>query len=71
MTENPAGAWVGDQVWDEAAEKEGVVTDVKNGVYELRPLNRTWGETWTVRDGTKLTVTVPREERLRRRREEA
>ncbi|KAA0941826.1 hypothetical protein [Streptomyces apricus] len=70
MTEEPK-PWVGDQVWDEVAEKEGVVTDVKNGVYELRPPNRTWGETWTVLDGTKLRVTVSRQERLRRRREEA
>ncbi|MFI1409434.1 hypothetical protein ACH4Y0_05810 [Streptomyces sp. NPDC020707] len=68
MSEDPAGAWVGDQVWDEVAEKEGVVTDVQGGTFVIRELY-TWALTWTAPSKDRLTVTVTREERMRRRRE--
>ncbi|MFJ3497754.1 hypothetical protein ACIPPJ_29770 [Streptomyces sp. NPDC086091] len=67
MGEERPKAWVGDQVWDEDAGKEGVVTDVRGGVYVLRELY-TWALTWTAPGGDRLRVTVPRLERLRRRR---
>lgn len=57
--------WVGDQVHDGHANREGVITDVKKGTYVLRPLGRYSGGTWPASDPAQLTVTVPREERLR------
>ncbi|MGW5198658.1 hypothetical protein [Streptomyces spiralis] len=69
MTEKKT-PWVGDQVHDAHADREGVITDVKSGTYILRPVHRYWGETWTASDPEKLTVTMSREERLRKRREE-
>lgn len=42
MTEQKS-PWVGDQVYDANADKEGVITDVKNGTYILRPINHHWG----------------------------
>ncbi|MEU6449577.1 hypothetical protein [Streptomyces sp. NPDC046979] len=68
MSHEGTGAWVGDQVFDEMAGKEGVVTDVKGGLFILREVYA-WALTWTAEDSEKLTVTVPREERLKRRRE--
>ncbi|MFF9210501.1 MULTISPECIES: hypothetical protein [unclassified Streptomyces] len=68
MTEEKA-PWVGDQVHDANADREGVITDVKNGLYILRPVHRYWGETWTAADPEKLTITMSRQERLQNRRE--
>ncbi|MFE7029428.1 hypothetical protein ACFU9Y_03895 [Streptomyces sp. NPDC057621] len=69
MTEDRTDPWVGDQVWDEDAGKEGVVTDVKGVTYILRPPIKAYGGTWEARDSTTLTITVTREERLRQRNE--
>ncbi|WP_430376675.1 hypothetical protein [Streptomyces sp. B1-3] len=62
-------AWVGDTVYDPNAEREGVITDVKDGVYVLRPVH-TWAGTWTAPVNAELEITLSREERIRRRREE-
>ncbi|MFF3453726.1 hypothetical protein ACFYXH_05230 [Streptomyces sp. NPDC002730] len=48
---------MGDQVHDEAAGRDGIVTDVRGGTYVLRPLLGP-GE-WTAENNEKLTVTVP------------
>jgi hypothetical protein len=65
MTEERA-PWVGDQVYDADADKEGVITDVRDGTtYVLRHLHG-GGRTWTVPSAETLTVTVPREERVDR-----
>ncbi|MER6112448.1 hypothetical protein [Streptomyces hirsutus] len=69
MTEETPTAWVGDQVYDANADKEGVVTDVKNGTYVLRPLHGYWGHNWTAPNAEELTVTVPRQERVKQARE--
>lgn len=66
MTERRDVAWVGDQVRDLRAGKEGIVTDVQNGTYVLRPLH-TWWTTWTVPSADDLEIVLTREERLRRR----
>jgi hypothetical protein len=66
VTEQKPTAWVGDQVYDGNAGKEGIVTDVKGGAYILRPVRPHWGETWTAANAEKLTVTVPRLERIKR-----
>ncbi|MFD6293777.1 hypothetical protein ACFWFU_02930 [Streptomyces sp. NPDC060235] len=68
MTEDEPKAWVGDQVWDADAEKEGVVTDVKAGTFVLREVY-SWTLTWTAPSYERLKVTVPRAERLRQRQE--
>lgn len=57
--------WVGDKVRDEDAEREGIITDVRGGVYVLRPLYG-MGE-WTSEDADRLTVVAPRQEPRRRR----
>lgn len=62
-------AWVGDQVWDEVANKEGIVSDVKGQTFILREVYA-WALTWTALGNEHLTVTVTREERLRRRQEQ-
>ncbi|MFB7650457.1 MULTISPECIES: hypothetical protein [unclassified Streptomyces] len=68
MTEEQTTAWVGDQVFDEEACREGIVSDVKrDGTYILREVCL-WALTWTAQDPDKLTVTVPREERIKRER---
>ena len=59
---------MGDQVWDENMNREGVVTDVKAGVSILRPLT-SWFGTWTAPGNKGLTETLSREERLKQRRE--
>ncbi|WP_159027836.1 hypothetical protein [Streptomyces pactum] len=60
--------WVGDQVHDAGAGKEGVITDVKrDGTYILREVC-SWALTWTVPNAEKLSVTVSREERIKRER---
>jgi len=61
--------WVGDQVHDTDADREGIVTDVKSGTYILRPLHTHWAGTWTAPSDENLTLTLSREERLKRRRE--
>ncbi|MFI1092717.1 hypothetical protein [Streptomyces sp. NPDC020917] len=53
-------AWIGDQVRDENAQREGIVTDVQAGTYVLRPVYGT-GQEWTADSAELLTVTVPRE----------
>lgn len=55
-------AWVGDQVRDETAERDGIVTDLRQGLYVLRPLHGSRGE-WIADSDEQLTVTVPRENR--------
>ncbi|MET9778493.1 hypothetical protein ABZ023_30315 [Streptomyces sp. NPDC006367] len=60
--------WVGDQVHDAEAGKEGVVTDVRNGTYILREVH-SWSLLWTVPDAERLTVVMTREERIKRERE--
>lgn len=56
-------------MWDGDAGKEGVISDVKHdGTYILREVY-SWALTWTVPSNEKLTVTVPRLERLKRQRE--
>jgi hypothetical protein len=68
MTEDEPKAWVGDQVWDEDAEKEGVVTDVKAGTYVIREVYA-WARTWTAPSSERLRVTVSRLERLKQRQD--
>lgn len=54
--------WVGDQVRDEDARREGIVTDVQWGtVYILRAVNGP--DQWQNRNGGQLTVTVPLRDR--------
>ncbi|WTB90845.1 hypothetical protein OIE99_22700 [Streptomyces cellulosae] len=67
MTEQKS-PWVGDQVYDANADKEGVITDVKNGTYILRPINHHWGETWTALNAEHLTITLSRKERIKQAR---
>ncbi|MFG1806202.1 hypothetical protein [Streptomyces sp. NPDC049040] len=55
-------AWLGDQVRDEVAERDGIVTDIRQGLFVLRPLYRSTEE-WTADSDEQLTVTVPREDR--------
>ncbi|MET9222209.1 hypothetical protein ABZX65_26055 [Streptomyces sp. NPDC003300] len=55
-------AWIGDQVRDETVKREGIVTDVRQGTYVLRPLHGTAPE-WTANSDDQLTITVPREDR--------
>jgi hypothetical protein len=57
--------WVGDQVRDEDADRDGIITDVRGGIYVLRPIYGL-GE-WTNENADRLTVTVPRQEPRRRR----
>lgn len=68
MTEKRISAWVGDQVFDEEAHREGIVSDVKrDGTYILREIYA-WALTWTTQGPDKLTVTVPRQDRIKRER---
>ncbi|MGA5116842.1 hypothetical protein [Streptomyces pseudogriseolus] len=55
-------AWVGDLVFDEDAQREGIIHDVKRGVFHLRP--PAGGQPWTNPDGDRLTVLTPREQRV-------
>ncbi|MFF8781238.1 hypothetical protein ACF07W_28525 [Streptomyces sp. NPDC015140] len=68
MTHEATGPWVGDQVYDEVAGKEGVITDVKGRTYILREVY-SWALTWTSHDAKTLRVTVPRQKRIKRREE--
>ncbi|MCX4638193.1 hypothetical protein HEP86_08760 [Streptomyces sp. RPA4-5] len=59
---NGAGKpWVGDLVHDAGADRVGIVSDVQNGVYVLRPENGPGA--WRCDNPGGLTVVVPREER--------
>lgn len=69
MSEESPRAWVGDRVYDPHADREGIITDVKGGVYILRPPS-TWAGTWTAHDPAQLKVTLSREERLKQRRDQ-
>ncbi|MER0478763.1 hypothetical protein ABR737_10535 [Streptomyces sp. Edi2] len=53
--------WVGDLVHDESAGRTGIVSDVRNGVYVLRPENGPGH--WLCEVPGRLTVVVRREER--------
>lgn len=53
-------AWVGDEVRDEEAGRDAMVTDVSGGIYYLRPLSG-GGAEWPQNDPKKLTVLVPLE----------
>ncbi|MFI7013530.1 hypothetical protein [Streptomyces sp. NPDC050164] len=69
MTEEKPRAWVGDQVYDASAGKEGIVSDVKrDGTYILRGVH-SFALRWTAPSAEKLTVTVPRLERVKKERE--
>ncbi|MEV7867503.1 hypothetical protein AB0P17_15680 [Streptomyces sp. NPDC088124] len=57
--------WVGDQIHDKAADRDGIVTDVRSGTYVLRPLHG--GPEWTAETATELTVVVPLDEAAPRR----
>ncbi|WP_414504684.1 hypothetical protein [Streptomyces sp. NEAU-L66] len=52
---------MGDLVHDEGADRTGVVSDVRDGVYVLRPDNGPGH--WLCDAPGRLTVVVPREER--------
>ncbi|MFE6737859.1 hypothetical protein [Streptomyces tubercidicus] len=59
---NGAGKpWVGDLVHDEGVARTGIVSDVRKGVYVLRPENGP-GQ-WLCDIPGQLRVVVPREER--------
>ncbi|MGW2926436.1 hypothetical protein ACWC8S_16130 [Streptomyces fungicidicus] len=60
--------WVGDQVYDSHTDREGVITDVRNGTYILRPLHGFWSPTWTAHSADGLEITVPRQEMAKRDR---
>ncbi|WP_328981791.1 hypothetical protein OG258_20055 [Streptomyces mirabilis] len=55
--------WIGDQVYDHEAERNGIITDVQGGTYVLRPLAG-GGAEWTAPSDEKLSVSVPRPERI-------
>ncbi|WP_405459666.1 hypothetical protein OG786_20855 [Streptomyces sp. NBC_00101] len=55
--------WVGDQVRDEEAGRDGVITDVQGGtVYVLRALRGP--DQWKSRRGDRLTVVVPLQDQI-------
>lgn len=68
MSDEQRTAWVGDQVWDEDADKEGIVTDVKGGTFVLHEVYAR-ALTWTAPGPERLKITITREERLRHRKE--
>ena len=55
--------WVGDLVHDSRTHRDGVVTDVRGGVFVLRLPWSTRGE-WDCETSEQLTMLVPREIRL-------
>lgn len=69
MTEERPRVWVGDQVWDDDAGREGIVTDVQGGMYIIGPVYM-WAATWTATGDEKLEVVLSREERAERQREQ-
>jgi hypothetical protein len=69
VTEKKPKAWVGDQVYDANAGREGIVSDVKrDGTYILRAVD-SFALRWTAPNAEKLTVTVPRLVRVKKERE--
>ncbi|WP_405971382.1 hypothetical protein OG496_16425 [Streptomyces sp. NBC_00988] len=69
MTNDKPRVWVGDQVYDADAGREGIVTDVTgDGTYVLGPVHM-WTGTWTAPGDEELEVTLSREERNRQHRE--
>jgi hypothetical protein len=58
-------AWVGDVVFDEDAERTGLVHDVRQGVFVLRPLTGGAYERWQCHDVDRLTIVTSREERMK------
>ncbi|MFD8685387.1 hypothetical protein [Streptomyces sp. NPDC059651] len=56
--------WVGDQVYDEDADREGIVSDVQGGsVYILRSV---YGhDQWQNLNGDRLKITVSLQDRVR------
>ncbi|MFC9431087.1 hypothetical protein [Streptomyces sp. NPDC056987] len=52
--------WVGDEVHDAGTGRNGVLTDVRSGIYVLRPLHG--GPEWTSETDAELTVVVPLDE---------
>lgn len=56
-------AWVGDQVHDAVAGRDGIVTDVQGGTYLLRPVHGRVAE-WTADSDKQLTITVPLDQRV-------
>ena len=68
MTEERPRVWVGDQVYDADAGKEGIVTDVQDGTYVMGPVYM-WTATWTAASDEKLEVVLSREERNKQQRE--
>lgn len=61
MTRN-GKPWVGDQVTDTTTGRKAVITDVRQGVYVLRPV-RGPVLTWTATSDAHLTLAAPREQR--------
>nr|WSY55856.1 hypothetical protein OG999_40790 [Streptomyces sp. NBC_00886] len=69
MTEKRSRVWVGDQVYDADADRDGIVTDVtSDGTYVLGPIHM-WTATWTAPSDEKLEVALSREERNKQHRE--
>ena len=57
MTKN-GKTWIGDQVHDEEAQRDGIITDVRAGVYVLRTVYG--AREWTTKNPGHLTIVVPR-----------
>ncbi|MDX3453945.1 hypothetical protein PV396_18665 [Streptomyces sp. ME02-8801-2C] len=53
--------WVGDEVYDHEAGQRVIVTDVRGGMYLLRPLHG-GGQEWTAEGDNCLEVKVSRVE---------
>ncbi|MCK8681297.1 hypothetical protein [Streptomyces lichenis] len=54
--------WVGDLVHDADTGRQGIVTDVRRGVYVLRPERGPGAWAWTSERPERLGVVVAREE---------
>ncbi|KOV36118.1 hypothetical protein ADK58_01290 [Streptomyces sp. XY152] len=68
MTEERTGTQLGDQVRDEEADEEGIASPMRgDGSYLLRKIYA-WALAWTATNAGESTVTVPREERIKRER---
>lgn len=69
MPEQMNRAWVGDHVYDALAQREAIVSDVQDdGTYHLRGVYA-WYLRWTAPGAERLSVIVPRQERVKRERE--
>jgi hypothetical protein len=51
-------AWVGDEVHDEGAGRDGIVTDISGSTYMLR-LVIGGGAEWAQKDPERLTILAP------------